>query len=41
MTVERWSVWLAGLDTVTGSEQGKTRPVLVISESNLNDICQS
>lgn len=38
MTVERWSVWLAGLDPVRGSEQGKTRPVLVISDSDLNDI---
>jgi mRNA-degrading endonuclease toxin of MazEF toxin-antitoxin module len=24
MTVSRWSVWLASLDPVVGSEQGKT-----------------
>lgn len=38
MSVERWSVWQANLDPVIGSEQGKTRPVLVISETALNDI---
>lgn len=38
MSVERWSVWQASLDPVVGSEQGKTRPALVISETSLNDI---
>jgi mRNA interferase MazF len=38
MNVPRWSVWLAGLDPVVGSEQGRTRPVLVISETTLNDV---
>ena len=38
MSVERWSVRQANLDPVIGSEQGKTRPVLVISETALNDI---
>lgn len=38
MSVARWSVWLAGLDPVVGSEQGKTRPVLVISRDTLNNI---
>jgi mRNA interferase MazF len=38
MSVERWSLWQANLDPVVGSEQGKTRPVLVISETALNDI---
>ena len=38
MSVPRWSVWLANLDPVVGSEQGKTRPILVISESALNDV---
>lgn len=32
MNVSRWSVWRANLDPVVGSEQGRTRPVLVISE---------
>jgi len=38
VTPERWSVWLANLDPVVGSEQGKTRPVLVLSDSRLNQI---
>ncbi|MGE0129978.1 MAG: type II toxin-antitoxin system PemK/MazF family toxin [Blastocatellales bacterium] len=38
MSVERWSIWQASLDPVVGSEQGKTRPALVISETALNDI---
>ncbi len=36
MKIVRWSVWLANLDPVVGSEQGKTRPVLVISQTALN-----
>lgn len=38
MSTPRRSVWLAGLDPVIGSEQGRTRPVLVISETALNDV---
>lgn len=38
MRISRWSVWLAGLDPVIGSEQGKTRPVLVVSRTDLNQI---
>jgi mRNA interferase MazF len=38
MSVQRRSIWLANLDPVIGSEQGRTRPVLVISETALNDI---
>ncbi len=38
MTPARWSVWLANLDPVVGSEQGKTRPVLVVSDTRLNQI---
>ena len=38
MNVERWSVWLANLEPVIGSEQGKTRPVLVISPTRLNNV---
>lgn len=30
-------MWLAGLDPTVGSEQGKTRPVLVISHSAINE----
>jgi mRNA interferase MazF len=38
MSTPRWSVWLAGLDPVVGSEQGRTRPVLAVSETALNDV---
>lgn len=37
MSIEQWSIWQANLDPVIGSEQGKTRPVIVISETSLND----
>lgn len=38
MTTERWEIWLANLDPVVGSEQGKTRPVLILSATALNQI---
>jgi len=38
MNVSRWSVWRANLDPVVGSEQGKSRPIIVISLSSLNNI---
>ena len=38
MTIERWEIWLANLEPVVGSEQGKTRPVLVLSATALNQI---
>ena len=38
MNFAQWSVWLANLDPIVGSEQGRTRPVLVISDSSLNEI---
>jgi len=31
----KWSIFLANLDPTIGSEQGKTRPVLVISEEEI------
>ncbi len=34
----RWKVYLANLDPVVGSEQGKTRPVLIVSEEEINRI---
>ena len=34
----KWHIFLANLDSVIGSEQGKTRPVLVISEEEINQI---
>ena len=38
MNVERWEIWRANLEPVLGSEQGKTRPVLVLSSTTLNQI---
>ena len=38
MKVRKWSVYRADLDPVIGSEQGKSRPVLVISENEINQI---
>ena len=38
MKFSQWTVWLANLDPTVGSEQGKTRPVLIISKSSLNSI---
>ena len=34
----RWNIYLVNLDPVLGSEQGKTRPVLVISDDDINAI---
>lgn len=38
MKFKKWSIFLANLDPVVGSEQGKTRPVLIISEDFFNDL---
>lgn len=38
MKVDRWEIWLANLEPVLGFEQGRTRPVLVLSSSSLNQI---
>lgn len=37
MRYKKWSVFRANLEPVIGSEQGKTRPVLIISENITND----
>ena len=34
----RWNIYLVNLDPVMGSVQGKTRPVLVISDDDINAI---
>lgn len=34
----RWNIYLVNLDPTIGSEQGKTRPVLVISDDDINAI---
>jgi mRNA interferase MazF len=38
VSIQKWHIYRANLDPVVGSEQGKTRPVLVISEDALNQI---
>ncbi len=38
MMVKRWSIYRANLDPVIGSEQGKSRPILVISEDEINNL---
>lgn len=38
MTIKRWAIFRANLDPVLGSEQGKSRPVLVISEDEINNL---
>lgn len=36
MIFKKWSICKADLDPVIGSEQGKSRPVLIISEDQIN-----
>ena len=36
--MQKWGIYRASLDPVVGSEQGKSRPVLVISEDAINDL---
>jgi mRNA interferase MazF len=38
MKYRKWDIWRANLDPVTGSEQGKSRPVLVVSENEINSL---
>lgn len=38
MSVRQWSVFLASLDPVRGSEQGGDRPVLIVSNDNFNEL---
>ena len=38
MRFRKWSIWRANLDPVIGSEQGKSRPVLIISEDDVNEL---
>lgn len=38
MKYKKWSIWRANLDPVVGSEQGKSRPVLIISEDDVNEL---
>jgi len=38
MNYKKWGIYRANLDPVLGSEQGKSRPVIVISEDEINDL---
>jgi mRNA interferase MazF len=38
MNAMKWGIYRANLDPVIGSEQGKSRPVLIISEDAINDL---
>src|ERR1700722_15366015 len=38
MKAHKWEILRADLDPVIGSEQGKTRPVLIISENDINNL---
>jgi mRNA interferase MazF len=38
MIIKKWSIYRANLDPVIGSEQGKSRPVLIISEDVVNNL---
>ena len=38
MIIKKWGIYRADLDPVIGSEQGKARPVLIISEDQINDL---
>ncbi len=38
MNFHKWYIYRANLDPVIGSEQGKSRPVLVISEDDINSL---
>ena len=38
MCFKKWSIYRANLEPVIGSEQGKSRPVVIISEDEINDL---
>ena len=37
-TIKKWSVWLADLNPVIGSEQGNVRPVIIMSATDINGL---
>ena len=41
MSVEQYSVWLVNLDPTVGSEIRKTRPALVISPDEMNEVLKT
>ena len=41
MKIKKWCIYRANLEPIIGSEQGKSRPVIVISEDIINDLLNS
>jgi mRNA interferase MazF len=37
-SINRWEIYRASLDPVVGSEQGKSRPVLIVSDNAVNGL---
>ena len=38
MNFKKWAIYRANLEPVLGSEQGKSRPVVIISENEINEL---
>lgn len=38
MSFKKWEIYRANLEPVIGSEQGKSRPVIIISRNEINDL---
>jgi mRNA interferase MazF len=38
MSFKKWGIYHANLEPVIGSEQGKSRPVIIISEDEINQL---
>ena len=38
MSFRKWQIYRANLDPVVGSEQGKSRPVIIVSETDINNL---
>jgi mRNA interferase MazF len=38
MNFKRWEIYRANLEPVVGSEQGKSRPVIIISQNEINNL---
>ena len=38
MKYRKWDIWRASLDPDIGSEQGKSRPVLIVSKDDINSL---
>jgi len=38
MSFKKWGIYRANLEPVIGSEQGKSRPVIIISEDEINSL---